>query len=130
MRRLVPTRRLLAIAVLVATPIACSKERSPTPSVEAIPASNPSPAARASNTPSAKKPGGEPMTDDASSIGSATMESDGTIVLQLRAEGPGVRGDAQLRYPRDHKQYDSVLEHLGGLRPGESKPVPPWPDEP
>jgi hypothetical protein len=21
-----------------------------------------------------------------------------------------------------------VLEHLGGLKPGETKPVPPWPD--
>ncbi len=130
MRRLVPTRRVLAIAVLLATHAACSRERSSTRSVEVVPTSNLSPAARASNTSSADNSRDEPMTDDASSIGSATMESDGTIVLQLRAEGPGVRGDAQLRYPRGHKQYDSVLEHLGGLRPGESKPVPPWPDEP
>jgi hypothetical protein len=63
------------------------------------------------------------------SIGVATMDADGTIVLDLRATGPdGVRGDAQLRYPRDHKDYAAVLKHLGGLRPGESKPVAPWPD--
>ncbi len=63
------------------------------------------------------------------SIGVATMEADGTIVLQLRAEGPGAAlGDARLSYPRTHKDYDMVLKHVGGLKPGESKPVAPWPD--
>lgn len=61
------------------------------------------------------------------SIGTATMEPDGTIVLQLRAEGPGGSiGDALFRYPPDHPEYRSVLDHLGGLHPGEGKPVPPW----
>src|SRR5690606_14793848 len=77
--------------------------------------------------PTSKQPAGEePMPD---SIGVATMESDGTIVLDLRATGPGVRGDARLRYPKDHAEYDSVLKHLGGLKPGQKKPVPPWPDD-
>ena len=63
------------------------------------------------------------------SIGVATMETDGTIVLRLRATAPGgVRGEGYFRYPPGDKDYESVLEHLGGLRPGESKPVPPWPD--
>ena len=62
------------------------------------------------------------------SIGVATMDPDGTIVLQLRAEGPdGVLGDALIRYPPSHKDYKDVLAHLGGLKPGQSKPVPPWP---
>jgi hypothetical protein len=62
-----------------------------------------------------------------SSIGTATMEPDGTIVLQLHAQGPGGSiGDALLRYPPDHPQYHSVLDHLGGLHPGETKSVPPW----
>jgi hypothetical protein len=61
------------------------------------------------------------------SIGQATMEPNGTIVLRFRAEGPGgMRGDGLLRYPPDHPQYRSVLDHLGGMRPGENKPVPPW----
>jgi len=65
-----------------------------------------------------------------SSIGSASMGEDGTIVLQLRAEGPGgALGDALLTYPQDHPQYQQILDHLGGLKPGESKPVPPWPEE-
>ena len=63
------------------------------------------------------------------SIGSATMDVDGTIVLLLRAEGPGnVHGDARLVYPPGHKDYRMVLDHIGGLKPGETKPVPPWPD--
>lgn len=63
------------------------------------------------------------------SIGSAWIEEDGTIVLQLRAEGPkGLIGDALLRYPPGHPQYDDILRHLGGLKKGEVKQVPPWPE--
>lgn len=66
------------------------------------------------------------MSDE--SIGTASMEADGTILLYLRAEGPGgIVGDAQLRYPPSHTDYAAVLSHLGGLQPGEVKPVPPWP---
>jgi len=61
------------------------------------------------------------------SIGQATMDPDGTIVLQLRADGSGGSvGDALLRYPPNHPQYHSILDHLGGLRPGQVKSVPPW----
>ncbi|MBI4532466.1 MAG: hypothetical protein HY711_00855 [Candidatus Melainabacteria bacterium] len=61
------------------------------------------------------------------SIGVAWMEEDGTISLQLRAEGPGkVVGDALLTYPKTHPKYEDILKHLGGLKPGEYKPVSPW----
>lgn len=61
------------------------------------------------------------------SIGQATMKPDGTIVLDLRAEEPGgARGDARLIYPPDHKDYQMILKHVGGLKPGEVKPVPPF----
>ena len=64
------------------------------------------------------------------SIGSATMEENGTIVLQLRAESSdGKIGDALVRYPPDHPQYEEILRHLDGLQRGESKPVPPWPEK-
>jgi hypothetical protein len=70
----------------------------------------------------------KPVAHSDESIGVATMDRDGTIVLQLRAEGPaGLVGDAQLRYPPSHEQYSEVLTHLGGLEPGASKRVPPWP---
>lgn len=61
-------------------------------------------------------------------IGVASMEADGTIVLQLRAEDPGSGsvGDARFTFPPSHERYQEILRHLDGLEPGESKPVPPW----
>ena len=64
------------------------------------------------------------------SIGSATMKEDGTIVLQLRATGAGgLRGDALFTYKKGHHRYDKILQRVGGLAPGQSKPVPPWSDK-
>ena len=68
----------------------------------------------------------KPRMSNSDSIGQATMKPDGTIVLQLRAETNGAVGDAQFEYPRGHNQYEEILKHLGGLKPGEQKPVPPW----
>ena len=68
---------------------------------------------------------GRPLPE---SIGEAQMLEDGTIVLDLRAEDDsGRRGDARFYYPKNHAEYREILDHLGGLKPGESKPVPPWP---
>lgn len=64
-----------------------------------------------------------------SSIGMAHMKEDGTIVLDLRVEGlDGSIGDARVVYPPSHGEYQRILAHLGGLRPGETKDVRPWPD--
>ena len=71
----------------------------------------------------------KPANSAPASIGEATMAPDGTIALQLRAEGPGnLEGDALLTYKPGDPDYAKVLAHLGGLKPGESKPVPPWPE--
>jgi hypothetical protein len=73
----------------------------------------------------------ESMDDEnLESIGIATMKEDGTIVLRLRAESDdGAIGEALFTYAPDDEQYDEILTHLGGLEPGESKAVPPWPDD-
>ncbi len=69
-----------------------------------------------------------PVTNNGS-IGQATMKANGTLVLQLRAEAEdGTVGDAQFEYPKGHEQYDEVIKHVGGLEPGQTKPVPPWPE--
>lgn len=61
-------------------------------------------------------------------IGTALMLPDGTIEISLRAEGPGgIVGHGRITYAPSHKDYQMILEHLGGLRPGETKLVPPWP---
>jgi len=70
-------------------------------------------------------PGGTPKA--AATIGEASMRADGTLVLDLVTTG-ATRGQARLSYPPSHPEYRKVLAHLGGLRPGERKPVPPWRD--
>jgi hypothetical protein len=63
-----------------------------------------------------------------SSIGAASLDADGAITLDLRAsDGRGILGDARLVCPKGDPRYADLLAHLGGLVPGESKPVPPWP---
>ncbi len=63
----------------------------------------------------------------AASIGVASMSADGTISLQLRAESPGGGvGDALLFYKPTDPKYAEVFRHIGGIKPGEVKPVPPW----
>jgi hypothetical protein len=71
------------------------------------------------------------MTDDAANrpIGSATMMPDGTLVLDLVAEGPeGEIGIARILRDASHPRYAAWIEHLGGMKPGEEKIVPPWPE--
>ena len=72
------------------------------------------------------------QSQTAASMGSAIMQADGTIVLRLRAtDGTRMLNDIHLTYrPTDQPQYADLLAHLGGLRPGEEKPVvAPWPPE-
>jgi hypothetical protein len=58
------------------------------------------------------------------------MTENGTIILNLRAEGPGILGEGRIEYPPGHKAYCEIVDHLGGLKPGEHKAVPPWRDAP
>lgn len=62
-------------------------------------------------------------------VGSATMLQDRTIVLSLvyRFPGGGHTTPAEFRYKPGQPEYDEVLRHLGGMKPGESKGVKPWP---
>ena len=63
------------------------------------------------------------------SIGVATMTDDGPITKRLRADGPGgATGEGNITYKRGNPQYEEVLHHIGGLKPGETKAVPPWKD--
>lgn len=58
------------------------------------------------------------------------MQLDGTLVLDLYTGGSGgPRGQSRFTYPPGHPEYAETLEHLGGMKPGETKSVPPWPDD-
>ena len=70
-----------------------------------------------------------PAAASLDAAGVATMPRDGTLILDLRAEGPGgAVGDARLVDPPAHPGYGRMLAHLGGLRSGESKPAPAFDD--
>ena len=61
------------------------------------------------------------------SIGSAKMMADGTLVLTLRAEGPGgVVGHGQFVYAPDHPEYGTIKRHIGQIEVEQIRPVPPW----
>lgn len=71
---------------------------------------------------------GQPISQQDDVIGVATMNSDGTIVLNLHHHG-AVDADAQLTYGRGDKQYKNIADHLGGLKQGEVKVVHAWTDQ-
>ena len=54
-------------------------------------------------------------------IGTAVMSADGTITLTLRSPD-GAEG--VLAYKKNDPQYARILSHIGGIKPGEHKPVP------
>jgi hypothetical protein len=54
-------------------------------------------------------------------IGMAVMSADGTITLTLHSPD-GAEG--AVAYKKNDPQYARILSHLGGIRPGEHKPVP------
>jgi hypothetical protein len=55
------------------------------------------------------------------------MLQDRSIQLKQRAEFPnGAVGDGFIVLRPGDKNYESTIAHVGGLEPGQSKPVPPW----
>lgn len=70
------------------------------------------------------------MPEPQASIGMAQLDEEGNIVMTLRAlSDDGHFGEATLVIPPYDDRYDSILAHLGGLEPGDIKPVPPFPDD-
>ncbi|MDZ4832749.1 MAG: hypothetical protein SGJ27_02995 [Candidatus Melainabacteria bacterium] len=62
-------------------------------------------------------------------IGECIIEEDGTLILRMRAVGPrGMIGSGTMTYRTDHPNYAEVLQHIGPIKPGENKPVRPFPD--
>jgi hypothetical protein len=84
-----------------------------------------------------------PPANSTSSIGAAEMDLSGTIRLHLHAPTRSTLdqsilpvvprsaaeerfGYGEIELNRWDLHYDDILRHLGGLRPGQIKPVPPW----
>jgi len=60
------------------------------------------------------------------SIGTAQMSNDGTITLHLQSLWPDPVAEGELTYAPDDPQYEEIKQHLGGIAPGDTKPVKPW----
>ena len=77
----------------------------------------------------ARRGQGQPIQPPANDvIGVATMNSDGTIILNLHHHGT-VDADAEISYTKTDKQYKEIADHLGGINPGEVKVVHAWTDQ-
>lgn len=76
-------------------------------------------------------PPGAPAQDaPPPSVGSASRLADGTLHLELRTELPdGTIGEALMVVPPDDPRHAGILAHLGGLEPGGSCPIPPFPPQ-
>ena len=59
------------------------------------------------------------------SVGTALMGADGTITLNIRSGKGGPIEGVFASKPGD-ANYARILSHVGGMQPGEKKPVPPW----
>ena len=59
-------------------------------------------------------------------IGMATMKRDSTIVIDIYGGPETNYALGHLEYRPTDPNYRAVLDHLGGLKPGERKGVPPW----
>jgi len=62
-------------------------------------------------------------------IGTATMREDESIELRLYSTSNGTDAHFYQILHKGDALYDEVIAHVGGLKPGESKLVPPWPDD-
>ncbi|WP_424630903.1 hypothetical protein [Bradyrhizobium sp. SYSU BS000235] len=60
-------------------------------------------------------------------FGTARMESDGTIILQLTRTADGKPYDSTQTYKTTDRAYDSIKRHTG-LRPGTTRELRPWKD--
>ena len=70
----------------------------------------------------------EPSTSN-EYIGSASMEADDTIIMQVIVEdGQGGRGDLVEYLSPSDPEYEEILDHLDGLGVGESKFIPALPN--
>jgi hypothetical protein len=59
-------------------------------------------------------------------VGTGFMQDNGTIILNLKREiGHAVMRD-ELRFDPTSPHYQSVLEHLSPIRPGQRVSVMPW----
>jgi len=61
-------------------------------------------------------------------VGSATMLDDGTLRLNLRSETDHGIAESLLIVSPNDARYSGMVKHLGGIKPGETCRIPPFPE--
>ncbi len=107
---------IVSLSTLVVSSVACT-------SSPALAPSTPITATVVVPTAEVATPPATPPKPERAAVGSATMSADGTIVMDMFSP------HARLTYTKGDARYTEVLQHVGGLKPGESKAVPPWGDD-
>ncbi len=119
----------LVAAVGFGAAIGCNEKPSPAQQPSAPPAVAQSPPSAAATPTSTSASAAAPVASVAKgkAIGTAKMESDGTLVVTLYTPPP-MRGQSQKSYLKGDPRQERYLKHVGGLAPGEEKLIPPFPD--
>lgn len=62
-------------------------------------------------------------------VGQVEMNQDGSLTVYRGsdASGPVVIEPSQIVIPPGHAQYEELIARVGGLKPGETKGIPPRP---
>jgi hypothetical protein len=64
-------------------------------------------------------------------IGSVVMRPDHSLSMRLRSvQCDGTLAEGILEIKPAEENYQVVIDHVGGLQPNETKPVPAWPTSP
>jgi len=62
-------------------------------------------------------------------VGMAEMDKDGTLRLHLRTElDDGTVGEMLMIVPPKDERYPAMKAHLAGMKPGEKRSIPPFPE--
>lgn len=70
------------------------------------------------------------ITPPPPNVGTITMFADKSIEMKLRSLPPGPIAETLVRYKPTDARYKESIDHVGGLAPGETKMLPPWPSKP
>jgi hypothetical protein len=64
-------------------------------------------------------------------IGTVLMRPDLSLSIRLRSvQCDGTLAEGNLDIKPGEPNYQVVIDHVGGLQPNETKPVPAWPTRP
>jgi hypothetical protein len=73
----------------------------------------------------------EPPTRTGDVIGTVFMRPDLSLSIRLRSvQCDGTLAEGILDLKPGEPNYQVVIDHVGGLQPNETKPVPAWPTHP